>query len=228
MPTAVKALLFGVVIGILGITASLLPPVLDADAHLGLKLLFWLRGPRAAPPEVAIVTIDRGTADHFRLLNEPALWPRALHAKAIQELSARGASVIVFDIAFNRPQNPEHDRRLAQALRKAGNVLLFQNLRRDIRQWTELREQFRLEVHVERQLPLLQQFADAAWGTTPFPLPKVPIRVDNCWLFKGSAGDVPTLPVVALQAYALTFLEDLLRGSVLTVLLCPNDIIIMR
>lgn len=129
MPTAAKALLFGTVIGIVGITASLLPAVLDVEAHLGLKLLFWLRGPRPAPPEVAMVTIDRESADHFRIRNEPALWPRALHAQVVQELSVRGAGVIVLDIAFERPQGPKHDPMLAQALHQAGNVVLFQ--RRD-------------------------------------------------------------------------------------------------
>lgn len=211
MPTGAKALLLGAAIGILGITVSLLPSVFAVETNLGLKLLFWLRGARPAPPEVAIVTIDRETADHFRLPNESALWPRALHARLVRELSARGVRVIVFDIAFHRPQNPEHDRMLAEALHEAGNVVLFQRLHRDIRHLNDLRERLGLEIHVERQHPLLPQFARAARGTAPFPLPKVPVRVDQCWLFKGSAGDMPTLPVVALQAYALAFHQDLLR-----------------
>jgi adenylate cyclase len=211
MPTAAKALLFGALIGILGITASLLPGVPDVEALLGLKLLFWLRGPRPAPPEVAIVTIDRETAEHFRIRDEPALWPRKLHAQVVQQLSARRARAIVLDIAFEKPQDPEQDPMLAQALRQAGNVVLFQRLQRDIRHLNELREQLGLEIHVERRLPLLPQFARAARGMAPFPLPKVPVRVDQCWFFKGSAGDIPTLPVVAFQTYALKFQNDLLR-----------------
>lgn len=211
MPTAAKALLFGAVIGILGIIASLLPLVLDVEAHLGLKLLFWLRGPRPAPPEVALVTIERESADYFHLRNEPALWPRALHARAVQELSARGARVIVFDIAFEKPQHPEQDRLLAQALQEAGNVVLLQLLRKDIQHLQGPREQSGLQIQIERQQPLLPEVARAAWGMAPFLLPKVPVRVDECWFFKGSAGDIPTLPTVAFQAYALAFHADLLR-----------------
>ena len=211
MPSAGKALLFGTIVGIVGITASLLPSVMDVETHLGLKLLFWLRGPRPAPPEVAVVSIDRESADRFDRRKEPALWPRALHAQAVRELRARGARLIVFDIAFDRPQDPEDDRMLAEALRQAGNVVLFQRLRRDTQRIEGRRDQLGLEIHVERKQPLLPELARAAQGTAPFPLPKVPVRVDQCWFFKGSAGDIPTLPVVAFQAYGQTFHKDLLR-----------------
>nr|MBS0019543.1 adenylate/guanylate cyclase domain-containing protein [Gammaproteobacteria bacterium] len=211
MPTAAKALLFGAAVGILGIIASSWPLVLDVEAHLGLKLLFWLRGPRPAPPEVVIVTIGRESADHFRLRDEPALWPRALHARAVQQLSARGARVIALDIAFEKPQHPEQDRLLARALQEAENVVLFQFLRRDLEHVKGPGGQFGLEIQIEQQQPLLPEIARAAWGIAPFPLPKVPVRVDGCWFFKGSAGDIPTLPAVAFQAYALGFHAHLLR-----------------
>ncbi|MGF1614679.1 MAG: CHASE2 domain-containing protein [Gammaproteobacteria bacterium] len=211
MPSGAKALLLGALIGLLGMIASLPASVSAIETHLGLKLLFWLRGPRSVPPEVVIVSIDQAAADHFHLPNEPTLWPRTLHARAVQELSARGARVIVFDIVFSRPQNPEHDRMLAQALHEAGNVILLQRLRQDVRRIEDLGKPPAWTIHVERQQPLLPELADAAWGVAPFPLPKVPVRVDQCWLFKGSAGDLPTLPVVAFQAYALAFQADLRR-----------------
>jgi adenylate cyclase len=53
--------------------------------------------------------------------------------------------------------------------------------------------------------------AREAAATAPFPLPKLPVQLSQIWLFKGSAGDIPTLPVAALQVYANTFRKDWLH-----------------
>ena len=49
-------------------------------------------------------------------------WPRKYHAQLIRTLNQAGAKVIGFDILFHRAT--KHDRSLAQAIKKAGNVVL--------------------------------------------------------------------------------------------------------
>ena len=46
--------------------------------------------------------------------------------------------------------------------------------------------------------------SEAAFGLAPFPLPKVPAQVNHFITFKPELGDVPTLPVVALELYSLS------------------------
>src|SRR5262249_8344774 len=58
-------------------------------------------------------------------------WPRSLHVRAIEKLTAHGASVIAFDLMFSTP-DPANDDALAAALRKAGCVVLLQGLERRI------------------------------------------------------------------------------------------------
>ncbi len=48
-------------------------------------------------------------------------------------------------------------------------------------------------------LPTIHQ---AAAATAPFALPKVPVMVNQFWTFHTSAGDLPSLPSVALEYYA--------------------------
>jgi adenylate cyclase len=63
----------------------------------------------------------------------------------------------------------------------------------------------------ERRIPPLPVLSEAAAATAPFPLPKVPVKVSQFWLFKGGAGDVATLPTVMFQLHTLAAWPDLLR-----------------
>lgn len=55
-------------------------------------------------------------------------WPRDMHADLITRLSEAGAAVIAFDIVFAEPSTAEADLALAEAIRKAGNVVLAADL----------------------------------------------------------------------------------------------------
>ncbi|MFC4254784.1 CHASE2 domain-containing protein [Altererythrobacter xixiisoli] len=71
-------------------------------------------------PALVLVEVDD------RSLRElgPWPWPRARHAELIERLSAAGAKVIVPDILFLEPGIVAEDLALAQAVAKAGNVVL--------------------------------------------------------------------------------------------------------
>lgn len=75
------------------------------------------------------------TRPGYRSLGSPddAPWPRCVHANLVDALRTAGARTIVFDVAFvdrlgrdprEREDMAEEDRRFAEAIRTAGNVLL--------------------------------------------------------------------------------------------------------
>lgn len=53
-------------------------------------------------------------------------WPRSLHAELIDQLTAAGASTIIFDVIFAEPEasNPANDLALAAAMERHGRVIL--------------------------------------------------------------------------------------------------------
>jgi adenylate cyclase len=159
------------------------------------------------PEEVVVVTIDRESSDRFGLPNLPRKWPRELHAQLVERLHELGARIVVFDVLFHEPRDPEQDRRLAEALRATGNVILVEYLRKETLPANGADAGAIIEQRV-RPLPELDQ---AALATAPFTLPKVPVKVSQTWLFKPEAGDVPSVPAVALQAYLHADGEALLR-----------------
>ncbi len=117
---AILLLAVGLVATGLGIAASaahlLRGPELDVvDAH------FSLRGKAPAPRDVAVVAIDDVTFSELR-----AQWPfpRRLHARVIDRLRADGAKVIAYDVQFTEPTDEADDTALADAVARAGNVVL--------------------------------------------------------------------------------------------------------
>jgi adenylate cyclase len=195
LPTSrwVKALALGTGVGLLGVVAWTYAPLQQISENADLSWLFALRGPRPAPPEVVVVSIDKQAARALNLPVEPHKWPRSLHAQLLDNLRAAGTKVIGLDILFKEAQRLEHDDALARAIGRAGNVVLFEYL--DVQPLAEA------PLNVERVLRPRAQFADVALTTAIFPLPKFPKRVNQFWTFKAGAGDVPTLPVVMAQAY---------------------------
>ncbi len=186
-------LALGLAIGVLGILAALFPPLQEISENADLSWLFNTRGARPAPTEVVIVSIDKESARELNLPNEPHKWPRSLHAQLVNRLHAAGARVIGFDVMFKEPQRPDTDAAFEQAIKRAGNVVLFEYL--DVQSLRDNR------LAIERVIPPLRQFATVAHATAIFPLPKFPKRVNQFWVFKTGAGGVPTLPVVMLQSY---------------------------
>jgi len=198
-----KALILGLLTSLLGLLVSLTPFGALLEENLGLDRLFTLRGAQTAPPDVVLVTLDKESSDVFGLPNQPAKWPRSYHARLIDNLTQQGARVIAFDLLFEEPRNAADDQRLAQAMRNARNVVLVEALKREsVSQGTGP------AMTLERLAPPLPLFSANALATVPFPLPKVPVKVNRFWTFKPGAHDVPTLPTTVLQAYALPAYDE--------------------
>jgi adenylate cyclase len=82
---------------------------------------FAVRGELDPPEDIVIVGIgDRS----FNELNEQWPFPRTLHAEAITNLKRDGARVIAYDVQFTEQSNPADDQALADAIARAGNVVL--------------------------------------------------------------------------------------------------------
>ena len=131
MVRPVKTLVLGLLLALLGTLAALLPPVAELEEDIGLGSLFKLRGARPAPQDVVVVTIDRQSSNALGLPNLPRKWPRSLHARLVSKLHELGARAVVFDVIFEEPREPDQDAAFAQACRVAGNVVLFEYLRRE-------------------------------------------------------------------------------------------------
>lgn len=198
-------------IGAFGLLLSFLPFWLDLEEQVGLGVLFSLRGSRPAPDDVVVVSIDQASADALgELPLDPVKWPRSLHAQLTETLTHAGAKVIAFDVFFAEPRVAADDAQFADAMRRARNVVLAKYL---------VRETVPFDRHVasgdrlnvERLASPVPILADAAVGSAPFPLPKLPVRLSQYWKFTSAAGGVPTLPVVAFQVFGLEEYDDLVR-----------------
>src|SRR3954447_22399001 len=117
---ALMALVAALAIGI-GVTAH--------EAHLlrwlelqSIDVRFGVRGDQPSPRGVAVVAVDDTTFNE----RPDDRWPflRRRHAKVISILKAAGASVIVYDVQFTEPSDPEDDGLLYAAVGRARNVVL--------------------------------------------------------------------------------------------------------
>jgi len=125
-PTHAQRLFHGLVREWLWIGLLLLP----ITAYLSLSPGLALNNPlydslrRLSPlpvdPRILLVTID--DASLKKLGRWP--WPRGLHADLIDRLSAAQPAGILFDVIFSEPSDPANDKRLAESVCNAGNVLL--------------------------------------------------------------------------------------------------------
>jgi adenylate cyclase len=225
-----RALAACLLVGVAGTGGWLSPAGRALEASFGLPALFHLRGVRSVTEPVAIVAIDRATTGRIWLprnpsrdgpcravrvgaaapgadwVNPPAAtrlssWPRCLHGLLVERLREAGARVIVFDMLF-RPREPAYygfdvavdDARFADAMRAAGNVVIGHKLEQDT--GAAPQEQAALA-------PLAGAIRDAALAAAPFPLPEPREQVRRASLFFDAAPPLPTLPAVAIHAFAL-------------------------
>ncbi len=207
LPGLARGFILGLITALCGVVFYLFPPMAELETDLGLKLLYKMRGQRTAPSNVVVVSIDRQSSQHFGYPNNPRYWPRSLHANLVTKLHAYGARVIVFDVLFSEKKDLQQDQAFTDALSAASNVVLFANLKLEPAQVPDAQGTVR-EILKEILIPPLPQFTQAAAAYAPFPLPKVPARVNQAWLFKTSAGDLPTLPVIALHYFASPVFEE--------------------
>ena len=223
----------GLVVGALCAALIASPDVRYLEQRFGLQWLFDLRGPVDPPEHAMLVLMNERSADsislprdaerfyrcedlrvgmrpatHVSLPELPSRWPRCVHARLVERLAEAGASVVVFDVLFReRPPLPGaggdlnawQDAALARAA-STSHVLIAQKVE---------------ESGGHEQLAALSPvIADAVLGSAPFPLVAEPNRrFDRFMAFKEEGLVTPTLPVLALQTFALDgypFLRDFL------------------
>ena len=211
MTRLAKALLLGFCTAIIGVMASSSTALLDLEETAGLDWLFMRRGPIIPPDDIVIISIDKTSADALGLPADPARWPRHYHAELLGLLTQAGAAVIVLDIFFKEPRDPQTDAQLAQAIQAAGNVVLFEYTRKDITRLYDSAGVYNGELIAQRLIPPVEPIASAALARAPFPLPVFPVKVSQFWLFTPGTGDLPTEPVIALQLYAAAHYPELLQ-----------------
>jgi len=203
MHRLVKGLIFGILTGLVGVLLGLTPLGVDFEKHVGLDWLFEVRGAIDPPPEVALVAINERDIAGLGLPKLPRDWPRSIHGELIEKLVARGASVIVFDMDFQRPKAVEDDEDFASAVAAAERVVLFERLNGKRQPIYDTQGQQTGTIWVEELVPPIPVLAEAAKALAPFPVPKVQVNVYQFWPFKPSAGYVATMPSAALQVFAL-------------------------
>jgi adenylate cyclase len=95
--------------------------LLDGVERWALDAQFAARGPVAPRTPVVVVSIDEDSFDELGL-NWP--FPRSLHAKLVDTISAGRPAAIGLDILFAEPSTAADDEALARAIARAGNVVL--------------------------------------------------------------------------------------------------------
>jgi adenylate cyclase len=199
------------VVGAFGMVMSLTPLGMELEENIGLHLLFKIRGKRKAPPDVIIITLDKASADHLNLPASPRKWPRSLHARLINKLIDKKPVVIAFDMIFSETGPAEQDNTFADAIRNAGNIVLGEWLKTDDVPLMDQSGAHTGNLNIEKIVPPIPLLAQSALASAHFSLPKVPVKVNSYWAYKTGAGDLPTLPVVVFQIYAMTVYDDLMR-----------------
>jgi CHASE2 domain-containing sensor protein/tRNA A-37 threonylcarbamoyl transferase component Bud32 len=80
-----------------------------------------LRGTLPPHPNIILITADESSQEGF---NKQWPWPRSIHAKLIDNLTAAGAKVIGMDLLFLEDSTATEDNELAAALQRSGRVVL--------------------------------------------------------------------------------------------------------
>lgn len=180
-----KAIPYGVVL--LVSVWAITPSGLALEQRLGLDVLFKMRGPVVSPQNVAVIAITRNSARTLGLPEKLYQWSRQSHAELVNALSDLNARLIVFDVFFETERDQQGDQAFAQAIKQAGNVLLFSRSQKEMLEGAEM----------ESFLQPYAPFAESALDVAPLILPKVPARVSRFFLRHPSFINVPTLPTRA-------------------------------
>ena len=194
-----KGVALGLVVGAIGMIVRPTAVGVRLEEDLGLPWLFALRGPITPPPQVAVVSIDKASAQQLGLDAREWPPPRHVHAGVIRSLTRHNVSAIVMDVWFEGHRAQEDDDELARAMTEHGAVVLVQRL-----------DRARVSgagVSTELLQNPIRQFQESAISLAPFPLPRNS-RTSLFWpFFETSTGIVPTLPAAALQVHALPVLD---------------------
>lgn len=151
-------------------------PAWQSFEKRGFDVLSVVTATGSSPLPIIVVGIDDESLAKIAL---PYPWPWSLHARLVDKLKAAGAAVIAFDVLFDLPTRPDEEQALAQAITRAGNVVLAAAL---VRQETPVGTLW------SRQEPLTAlQAAGAQVGFVNLPfdsdrvLRRVPTEADAFW-----------------------------------------------
>src|SRR5262245_33881926 len=86
--------------------------------------LIRARGTERPPDEVVIVAIDEASVKRFGRFP----WPRSLMAQALDKLSGAHPKVIAIHALYSEPSNEADDAALAEAIKRAGNIVVAAQL----------------------------------------------------------------------------------------------------
>jgi adenylate cyclase len=208
-----KAIPFGLGLGLLGLVLSFFQFVHDLEEDTGLGLLFKLRGAKAAPEDAVVISIDKESADQLKIPENPDKWPRSLHARLVEILAREGAAVVTFDVHFIEPRLEKDDQLFAAAIKGAGNVVLGDALTaREVAASSAAAGAAASPEHsIVKIITPYAPFAESALATASFVLPRIPFKVNQYWTFHPGAADAPTFPVVAFQAAHLPLYREFVR-----------------
>ncbi len=210
MMSSAKAAIYGISVGALGLLISLTLFGASLEENFGLEVFFKLRGSRAAPEEVMIITIDRDSSSRLNLPSSPRKWPRSVHARLVDILAQLKPAVIAFDLIFTEAHQSEEDDLFAKAIGNAGNVVLSEWLQSELLPVYDCSGAKAGQLHIEKTNPPLTRFGNCAIASAPFVLPKVPVKLNSYYCFLTSAEDIPTLPMVVFQIYALNVYDEMI------------------
>ena len=172
------------------------------EEEVGLPWLFARRGPVEPPRDVAIVSIDKSSAQQLGMDTREWPPPRHVHTRIIRSLHRHDVSAIVMDVWFEQYRSPADDEDLARAMAENGNVVLVQRVDRSRVPGADISTEL-------VQSPVVE-FQQSAIALAPFPLPRSALTSFFWPFFQTSAGTVATLPAAALQVHALPLLDPLL------------------
>src|SRR5207253_1695977 len=157
----IRKYLLGIVAAAVTVALVVFGPV-ERWEPLWFDQLFEFRGPRQPTSPIVIVTIDESS---FQELNLQWPFPRALHGKVIDRISADRPLVIGLDIIFDSDSmfGPKDDRALGAAVARAGNVVLGLALAQDDQPLYSIGEKVRGTARevVNMPLPVIREGAAA-------------------------------------------------------------------
>src|SRR5437879_5961259 len=186
----IRKYLVGVAAAAATLALVLLGPV-ERWEPLWFDQLFEFRGPRQPTSPIVIVTIDESS---FQELNLQWPFPRALHGKVIDRISADRPLVIGLDIIFDSDSmfGPKDDKALGAAVARAGNVVLGLATAQDDQTLYAVGAKLRGTARevVNMPLPVIREgaVAVAPFNVVPDPdshVRRVPVRVRVPDPFKG-------------------------------------------
>ncbi len=110
---------------VLALTGLSVTPFWQSIELKGFDFLTVLTAPKKSALPIVMIGIDDISLAEVK---QRWPWPRSLYAQLIDVLNAAGAAVIVFDVVFDQPTS--EDEVLAQAIQRAGNVVLAAGLKK--------------------------------------------------------------------------------------------------